>query len=99
MQLAVTVQHMLGLEDKDTVAHGYTFERKTIDIWFENGKLVREDYNIDGRDERIYVDRMESERFDPRFFTDKVKRFYRAATNEELVEWWETFNPDGLPLV
>lgn len=90
MLSAKAVQEMLGVDDCIVIAHGYTFDRNTVDIWFANHKLKRGEY-IEGKEIR-----RESHEFDPSFFAG-IKRFYRTQTDEKLVELFQTFG-GSLPL-
>lgn len=96
---AAVVQDMLAVEDEVVIAHGYTLDRKTLNIFFHDGKLVREEVN---REEPSEYE--ESDEFDPEFFFKDVKRWYigipNAAEpgkglNEDLANLFETF---GRPL-
>lgn len=89
---AVEVQKLLGVDLED-IAYGYTFRRDTIEIYFNEGKLVRADIPYGG--EAVL---RQSETFDPSFFSENVKRFYRDRTNAKLALLFATFgNP--LPLI
>ena len=96
MQLAVTIQHMLGVEDGDTIAHGYTFDRNTVDVFFEDGKCVKHTYcGVHNKE----ISREEFEYFNgEEILHVNIKRWYTANTSEELVSWCETFGKP-LPLI
>lgn len=50
---AKELQEMLGVEDLEVVAHGYNFDRHTVDIWFEDGTIVVETYKTIGHDHHV----------------------------------------------
>lgn len=91
---AIEVQKLLGVEDLEIIAYGYTFERNSVEIWFENGQLVRREWNH-GLD-----DKKSSEFFQPLYLKDGIKRWYKGTAegglNKRLVDFFETF---GCPLV
>jgi hypothetical protein len=82
MLTAVEVQKLIDITDMEIIAHGYTFGRKTIDIYFDKGQLIRMEENKENKC---------SEFFDYSFFIDDVKRFYINTTNAKLIELFETF--------
>lgn len=80
------------VRDGDVIAHGYTFERRTIDIFFKEGSLVRSVSDGVGTE----IVRVESKEFEIEFFFNDIKRFYDdGRTNESLKNLLETF---GRPL-
>lgn len=95
---AAQVQEMIDAEDGEVVAHGYTLDRDTLDIYFEDGRLVRSAYR---RDETPH--RTTSEEFESEFFFKDVKRWYAgdverwragepgAGLNQALADLFETF--------
>lgn len=96
---AAVIQDMLAIEDEVVLAHGYTLDRRTLNIFFRDGKLVREEAN---REEPSEYE--ESEDFEPDFFFKDVKRWYIGIPNadvpgkglhEDLANLFETF---GRPL-
>lgn len=89
---AADVQAMIGVEDHEVVAHGYTLDRETLDVWFAHGELVRR-VSCDR-----FVDLCSSEKFDPEFFFMNVKRWYRDRTNRRLAGLFEAFGRP-LPLI
>ncbi len=92
---AITVQNMLNVGDNVIIAHGYDHDRNTIDIFFENGELVREKTPYKGSS---WIDR--SEEFHSTWIT-YIKRWYRGTAekgiNPTLVDLFETFG-DSLPI-
>lgn len=90
---AKEVQNLLNVGDNEIIAHGYDFDRNTIDIFFDKGKLIRlkTPYGKNG-------ELSESEEFEPEFFT-WIKRWYQGTPekgiNPTLVNLFETF---GSPL-
>jgi hypothetical protein len=91
------VQDMLVVEDYTDIAYGYTFDRATVCIYFEKGKLVRQDTRFHGQQNEQLVNRQESEEFDPSFFHDGIKRFYDTKVNADLLVFFNTFST-GLSL-
>lgn len=87
--LAVDVQKLIGVEDLDVIAYGYTFERNSVEIWFENKYLKR--LTIFKGDSNIE----QTINFNPEFFN--IKRFYRDRTNPKLIELFRAFG-NLLPL-
>lgn len=88
MLLATDVQVMLGVDDLEIIAHGYTFDRDTVDIYFENGELVRRDWN-EWKNRDFY---QKSDGFDGSFFHNGIKRWYKDRTNQKVCILFETFN-------
>ena len=85
MLTAIEAQKLIGIDDMEIVAHGYTFGRKTIDIYFNKNQLIRSEEDKENQC---------SELFDYSFFINDVKRFYIGSTNVKLIELFETFgNP------
>lgn len=93
MLSATTVQKMIEAADFDTIAHGYTFDRNTLDIYFEDGNLIRRETN----GEKVEISK--SSEFNEDFFFNNVKRWYAGTKtkglNPKLKELFETF---GKPL-
>lgn len=85
------VQEMLGVPDEEIIAHGYTLERDTVDLYFRDGLLVR---NVNGVEQTS-----ETFRIDPHngFYPDGIKRWYKDRTNPRLISLCETFGRE-LPL-
>ena len=93
---AYEVQQMLGVEDFVNIAYGYTLARQTVEIYFEDNKLVRLDMVGDHYiGAKTYA---RSPYFEYGFFSDSIKRFYRKKTDEKLIALFNTFGP-GLSLV
>ena len=97
MLTAIEVQKMIEAEDGDNILYGYTFDRHSVSIYFEDGKLVRRE--VDYNDNTVEL--LKSESFDPEYFRFGIKRFYRLSSsgdaNVKLVELFKSFgNP--LPL-
>lgn len=90
---ASEVQEMIAAKDGEIVAHGYTLERETLDVWFAHGEIVRR------RTKGEFVDLSSSAEFDPEFFFASVKRWYTGTSerglNVRLAALFETF---GRPL-
>lgn len=93
---AKIVQEMLGVADDVIIAHGYTFDRMTVDVYFQNGNLVRDERNF-GDDS---VNCLESTDFEPSYFMNQIKRWYLGnqepdkGLNSKLQGLFETFgNP------
>jgi hypothetical protein len=86
------VQEMIGVEDDVIICHGYSFdiggsERLTYDVWFNEGKLFRAGYDINGN-----VKEFESaEHFESYFFLRNVKRWYEATVHPMLSTLIRTF--------
>jgi len=85
---ALEVQQMLGVADYENIAHGYTYNRDTLDIYFQDGKIVRQVSDVDG----ILLYENISCVFEIDFFTTDVKRWYKNRTNSKLIQLFETFN-------
>lgn len=83
---ASLIQEWLGVEDGDVIAHGYTFDRDTVDVFFEDGKLVRYDTPYDKKPKIT-----ESFEFDAAMLHNQIKRWYRNKTNPRLVVLMNTF--------
>lgn len=96
MLSAAEVQAMIGAVDHEIIAHGYTYDRKSVDIFFEAGELVRaEEYFERGRGWKT----IRNDKFNPEYFFDGIKRWYlgtpERGLNAKLAELFETF---GRPL-
>jgi hypothetical protein len=89
---AKEVQQMLGVADFDEVAHGYTFDRDTVDIYFADGKMIREVWGIGWGVSETRKDYRESDYFEIDYLKDGIKRWYLNKTNPKLVQLYETFN-------
>jgi hypothetical protein len=103
MLSAKEVQNMLNVPDLETVAYGYTLDRRTVNIWFEDGKLVRHSSWESGAKHTYenygnYDETIRTEEFDPNYFKVNMKRFYEDRTNSALVILFATFG-SPLPLV
>lgn len=85
------VQELIGVADNVVVAHGYDFDRNTLDIFFQEGKIVKATDQRYGKP-ILYC---QSVIFEPKFFTAGVKRWYASGFNERLRGLFETFS-DGL---
>jgi hypothetical protein len=83
-----TVRQLIGVEDGERIAYGYTFNRDTVEIYIRDGKLIREDYR--GSNSLPALIR-ENEFFDPSYFSDDIKRFYEERTNKKLQQLFRTF--------
>lgn len=98
---AIEVQALLNVEDDVIIAHGYTLDRRTLGIYFREGKVIRIEYKTDGRDEHTLLERIELDVFEPWLFTRNLKRWYLGGEhtprklNENLCTFFETFG-DGL---
>lgn len=88
---AKEVQDILGVKDCEVIAHGYTFDRQTLDVWFEYERLIRVESNYYGQETK----RMESDDFDPFLFRCDVKRWYMGTEergfNRRLLSLFYTF--------
>ena len=91
---ATDVQTMLGVEDGEILAHGYTFDRETVDIYFQDGQLIR---TTESRGGDWHYEK--SPNFRPEFFHGGIKRWYEGTAerglNAKLLTLFETF---GAPL-
>ena len=91
MLAAKFLQDHLYVDDMVVIAHGYTFDRHTVDVWFEDKKLVRI--------EEVSRDKWEHTEFDyldgEAIFHNNIKRWYKDKTNNDLIELFESF---GRPL-
>lgn len=96
---ALEVQKMIAVEDYDFVAHGYTFERNTLDIWFEKGNIVRQEYKPDGYGANHIVNETGEVDFRIEFFFSDVKRWYEDSFNKELLKLICTFSQYAPPLL
>lgn len=92
---ASLVQEWLGVEDGEIIAHGYTFDRNTVDIWFENGKLIRREYMPREQWTDKEIKKQESEEFEPQFFFNQIKRWYQEQTNSILIALFRAFGQHG----
>ena len=94
MLTAKEIQELIGAEDLETLVHGCTFGRNTLNVYFENGKLCRIEEDLSK-----VVKHETSDTFDPDFFFHDVKRWYigkeEKGINRKLREMFETF---GRPL-
>lgn len=92
---AISVQKwLLRVPDDTVIAHGYTFDRQTINIFFHDGYLVR--HHVEKGTFQV------AEVFDPEFFFTDIKRWYLGNQESEtqrlnptLQDWFDTF---GRPL-
>lgn len=94
---AAEVQAMFNVKDHEDVAVGYTFDGRTVKIYFAYNKLVRAEYKYEFGEEIVAYE-CDSEFFEFDYFDDSIKRFYRKKTNELLVKFFNTFGP-GIRLV
>jgi lipopolysaccharide biosynthesis glycosyltransferase len=92
---AKQVQEMIGVEDLDIIAHGYTLERNTLDIWFENGTIVRHESNH----RKNMVNEVGEDFFNIDFFFSDVKRWYAEKFNPKLLTLIRTFSQYEPPLL
>lgn len=77
------LQRFLGVENNRVILYGYTFDRDTVVVFFEDEKLVREDYN--GYKDRYLCREWESNKQVPgSIWTEQIKRWYRNGTNARL---------------
>jgi len=97
MLKAKQVQEMIGAADYDDVASGYTYNRETVEIFFEDGKIHRHTLVADPLAHPRTWKHESSEDFEPDYFLVNVKRFYRNQTFTKLNELFLTFGT-GLPL-
>lgn len=96
MMKAKKVAEIAGLKNGDHVAHGYTFDRDTIDIYYEDGEFVRIISNHNG--EEIGEREFSGVFFVPNLFTHRIKRWYADRTHREIQNLFETFGKP-LPLI
>lgn len=96
---AQEVQEMIDVEDFEIVAHGYTFDRNTVDIWFENGLIFRHEYKYDPRQEIKSVSRISETFFNASFFFADIKRWYESKFNTKLRTLMRTFSEHEPPMV
>lgn len=94
---AKVVQQLLTVADMDTVAYGYTFDRKTVTVWFEDGKVCRSDVHSGRLSEAQYEECVKRyDTFDGETILHAgIKRWYADKTVPALREWCKTF---GRPL-
>lgn len=83
------VQNIMGVQDRQVIAYGYTFERRTVEIYFDCGQIVR---RVDGVDERSSV------LFEPNMFILNIKRWYVRGVHHWLRQMFATFSEYGLSL-
>lgn len=98
MIASTVVQQLLGVPDGQVIAHGYTFDRLTVDVYFEGGVAVRRDTRLKpgtgGEEEMVSGGHWGS--FDGEALLHaNIKRWYADKTLPALREWCETF---GKPL-
>lgn len=91
---AQQVQDMLGVDDYVVIAHGYTFERNTLDIWFEKGCIIRSETRLGST-----INETGEEFFNADFFFTNVKRWYADRFNTKLLTLIRTFSQYEPPLV
>lgn len=84
--IAQSIQIMLNVSDYETIAHGYDMERLTLDIWFQDGQVIKQYKRLDD-----IVKTEKFEYFDWSELNMNVKRWYRDRTNTKLVELINTF--------
>lgn len=103
---AKIVQEMFGVKDGECVAYGYTFDRRSVVIWFDKGRIKRAEYktvNSQRDGEVSLLELRESDTFQPEYFSKQIKRWYADAVNENVSTFFETFGaalvttPGGLP--
>lgn len=91
---AKQVQDSFAIEDSDVVLYGYTFDRNTVEIFFHNGILCRDEQverDNDNEKENYGWKRTECDVFDIDLITLGIKRYYRSKSNESFVELLESF--------
>jgi hypothetical protein len=80
---------LIGAGPGNQLAHGYTFDRVTVDI----------EVSIDGEIERWEDDKLVEKmgkEFNHTMITRSIKRFYRERTNSRMIELFGAF---GNPLL
>jgi hypothetical protein len=101
MLSAAQVQTLIGAKDGQIVAHGYTLDRYTVDVWFEQQQIVRREYQgaaIVGTPDDHEVGLLKSFTFEPDYFFANIKRWYRDETSDALADYFATFGRP-LPLI
>lgn len=81
------VQQLLGVADYDIIAYGYTFERHTLEVYFVDGKCIREETPYQKESTSKEFDQFDGEAI----LEENVKRWYDSRTNAKLVELCKTF--------
>ncbi len=82
MMTASELQTLLNVPDNTSILYGYTFERDTLVVFFQDEKLVRVTYNNrDNCEVRFWH---ESEFALSEFWGCNVKRWYPNGTNDTL---------------
>lgn len=90
--LSRTVQRLWQVKDRQIIAYGYApmldnVERLTYVIWFEAGSLHRAGYTFQGVVKEYTVHKM----FQPHYFTNNIKRWYRNSIPPIVGDYFETF--------
>jgi hypothetical protein len=85
------VMEIIEASPGDKLAHGYDFERLTVDIELDNdGHMMK--ILSDHQDEVQMAWRKGPDQpFPYEWFTCNIKRFYRNRTNEAMIALFETF--------
>ena len=89
---ATAVRQMLGVQDKEIILHGFLIDSHSVDIWFENGRVVRRVFTGAriGRKE-VEIDRIEQEDFQLDILTVNLRDASRKLTNAQMVDLARTF--------
>lgn len=86
MITAQELQEILKVEDNRIILYGYTFQRETVEWYFEHCHLVR--VTTDG--DRV-IRYLAMKEVTQSHLTGNIKRFYRNGTNSKLRDLFETF--------
>lgn len=88
---AIELQKILGVEDNQIILYGYTYNRSTVEIYFESGKLIRVTKDLDVIEKVIA-----SEDVTCNLLFSEIKRFYSNGTNPKFRNLSEIFRDFGL---
>jgi len=84
---AKEVQALLAVPDHKVLAYGYTYDRRTVELYFEDGQLVRYEYTGDYEDPSYE----RSKHFEASYLTADLKRWYENSLCPKLLTFLETF--------
>ena len=87
---ATDVQKLLGVKDDEIFCHGYLLDRRSLDLYFSGGSVVRE-VSETIRGEKRIVKKITFDKFETTKLLDEYKRVYKSNTHPKFVEFVNSF--------
>lgn len=82
---------MLKVNDEQVFCHGYLLDRRSLDLFFKGGKVVREVSESRSEGKKI-ISHVEFDDFEVTKLLDGYKRVYKSDTNELFVDMMNSFS-------